>query len=65
MAMNNPHWYPRNDKTSLLVYAANSADVHTVMVDGKILLDNGSLTTIDEEKVYFEAAQRGARLVAQ
>lgn len=65
LAMNKPHWYPRNDKTSLLVYAANSADVHTVMVDGKILLDNGSLTTIDEEKVYFEAAQRGARLVAQ
>jgi 5-methylthioadenosine/S-adenosylhomocysteine deaminase len=57
------HWYPRHDRLSLLVYAAGAADVHTVLVDGKVLLDARSLTTIDEERVKREANARGLRLV--
>ncbi len=57
------HWYPRHDRLSLLVYAAAAADVHTVLVDGRVLLDARRLTTIDEEKVKCEAAARGLRLV--
>jgi 5-methylthioadenosine/S-adenosylhomocysteine deaminase len=56
--MNAPHWYPRHDVISLLTYAANSADVHTVIVNGKILLKNRSLTTIDEERLIFEVKNR-------
>lgn len=61
--MHAPHWYPRNDRSSLLAYAANSGDVHTVMVNGKIILDNKRLTTIDEEQVMYEANKRGLRLI--
>ena len=61
--MHAPHWYPRHNRLSLLTYAAAAADVHTVFVDGKILLDNRKLTTIDEEKLMAEVAQRGIRLV--
>ena len=61
--MHAPHWYPRNDRMSLLAYSANSGDVHTVIVDGKILLDNKRLTTIDEEQVMYEANKRGLRLI--
>lgn len=61
--MNKLHWYPRHDRLSLLVYAANSADVNTVIVDGKILLDDGKLTTIDEEKLMAEVQARSMRLV--
>ena len=61
--MHAPHWYPRNDRLSLLAYSANSGDVHTVMVDGKILLANKKLTTIDEEQVMYEANKRGLRLI--
>lgn len=61
--MHAPHWYPRNDRSSLLAYSANSGDVHTVMVNGKIILDNKRLTTIDEEQVMYEANKRGLRLI--
>lgn len=61
--MQQPHWYPRHDCLSLLAYAASGRDVHTVIVDGKVLLDNYKLTTIDEERLLFEAGNRGLRLV--
>lgn len=61
--MHAPHWYPRHDRISLLTYAASAADVHTVLVDGKILLDNRQLITIDEERLMAEVEQRGMRLV--
>ena len=60
--MNKPYWYPRHDRTSLLVYAANSSDADTVIVNGKILMEHGNLLTIDEEKVYAEANKCGLRL---
>lgn len=52
--MDAPAWYPRYDRTSLLVYAASASDVDTVLVNGKILLDKGELTTIDLEKTVAE-----------
>jgi 5-methylthioadenosine/S-adenosylhomocysteine deaminase len=61
--MHAPHWYPRHDRVSLLTYSAGAGDVNTVMVDGKILLDNKSLTTIDEEQVMYEADKRGLSLI--
>ncbi|WP_333594867.1 amidohydrolase [Anaerospora hongkongensis] len=61
--MRAPHWYPRHDRASLLIYSAAAADVHTVIVDGKILLDNRTLTTIDEEQMLKEVQQRGMRLI--
>ncbi|MGE4588513.1 MAG: amidohydrolase [Acidaminococcaceae bacterium] len=60
--MRKPYWYPRHDRTSLFIYAANSSDADTVIVDGKILMENGNLLTIDEEKVYAEANKCGLRL---
>ena len=60
--MNKPYWYPRHDRTSLFVYAANASDADTVIVNGKILMEHGNLLTIDEEKVYAEANKCGLRL---
>ena len=62
--MRSPHWYPRHDRSSLLAYAAAGADVHTVLVDGRILLDNRRLTTIDEERLMAEVQQRSIRLLS-
>lgn len=61
--MQQPHWYPQHDPLSLLTYAASGRDVHTVIVDGKILLENRQLTTIDEERLLEEVNRRGRRLV--
>lgn len=58
------HWYPRNDLCSLLVYAAQPHDVHTVIIDGEIILDNREFTTLDEEKILCEAQVCAARLGA-
>lgn len=63
MDMHRAHWVPRHDRLSLLTYSANAADVAMVLVDGKVLVENGRLTTIDEERVLYEAQQRGMRLV--
>ncbi len=56
-------WTPRHDLVSLLVYAANSSHVDTVMVAGKILMENRRLTTIDEERVKFETNRSIKRLL--
>jgi 5-methylthioadenosine/S-adenosylhomocysteine deaminase len=61
--MHTPHWYPRHDRLSLLAYSAGAGDVHTVMIDGQLVLDNKRLTTIDEEQLMYEANKRGMSLV--
>ncbi len=63
--MAEPHWHPRHDRLSLLTYAASAHDVHTVIVDGKVLLADRRLTTIDQERLIAEADRRGMRLVNQ
>ena len=40
-------------------------EVDTVIVDGKVLMDHGKLTTIDEEQVYEEVRKIAERLTAQ
>ncbi len=58
-----PHLTPMHDPQAHLVYAAAAADVHMVLVDGKLLLDNGELTTLDEEKIRAEASLKSSRLI--
>ena len=57
------HWHPNFNPVSLLIYSANSADTDTVIVDGKVLMENKTLSTIDEEKVYFEVDKCVKRLI--
>nr|WP_092067970.1 amidohydrolase [Dendrosporobacter quercicolus]NSL46869.1 amidohydrolase [Dendrosporobacter quercicolus DSM 1736]SDL67500.1 5-methylthioadenosine/S-adenosylhomocysteine deaminase [Dendrosporobacter quercicolus] len=61
--MSGLHWYPRHDRLSLLAYSAAGSDVHTVIVNGRIVLENKQLKTIDEERLIYEANTRGLRLV--
>jgi 5-methylthioadenosine/S-adenosylhomocysteine deaminase len=49
------HQTPRPDVVSTLVYAAEAADVRTVIVDGRILMRDGELQTLDEREVLAEA----------
>lgn len=60
--MQKPYWYPRHDRVSLFVYAANAADADTVIVNGKVLMQNGELPQLDVERIYAEANTRGHRL---
>lgn len=62
--MHGAEWTPKFDLVSLLVYAAPSHSVDTVMVDGKLLMEKGELKTLDEEKILFEA-ERCAKRISQ
>lgn len=61
-SMHGAAWTPCYNPVSLLAYSAKSSSVDTVMVDGKILMENGTLKTIDEEHVLYEAQKVADRL---
>lgn len=48
------HLYPINDICSNLVYSATGQDVDTVIIDGKIIMQNRHLLNIDEQQVRNE-----------
>ncbi|HEU4368848.1 MAG TPA: amidohydrolase [Methylomirabilota bacterium] len=47
-----PEWRPLLNPVNNLVYAASGASVRTVLVDGRVVLDEGRLTTLDERALY-------------
>jgi len=57
---NKPHLCPLYNEISHLVYAAKSADINTVMVNGKIVMENGHPTTIKIGKV-LEMAEKAKK----
>ena len=61
-SMHGAAWTPCYNPVSLLAYAAKSSSVDAVMVDGKLLMENGALTTLDEEHILFEAQKVADRL---
>lgn len=61
--MDKPHFYPRFDVVSSLVYAAQASDVCTVICDGRILMRDYKLMTIDEKKVCMQADDAAKRLI--
>jgi 5-methylthioadenosine/S-adenosylhomocysteine deaminase len=56
------HSSPRRDVVSTLVYSAQPADVTTTIVDGRILMRNFQLLTLDETSVVEEANREGSAL---
>ncbi len=63
--LQRPHLIPRHNLVAHLVYAAQPSDIFLVMVNGKILCENGKLTTLDEEKILFQAQQRAELLLIE
>ena len=60
--MQGVDWQPNYNPVSLLVYSANSSAADTVIVDGKILMENRELKTLDEEKIIAEFTACADRL---
>jgi guanine deaminase len=46
---------PLADPLNALVYAETGASVDTVLVDGRIVLENGRVTNVDEARIYARA----------
>ncbi len=61
--LNRLHSSPRPvDIVSAIVYSAEAADVETVIVDGRLLMRNRELLTIDEQEVFDEANREAVLL---
>ena len=63
LSLRKPHLTPIFSLASNLVYAANGGDVETTIVDGRILMENRRLLTLNEDGILEEARRRGRSLV--
>jgi 5-methylthioadenosine/S-adenosylhomocysteine deaminase len=57
IGLNKPHLTPLYSEYSHLVYAASGADVDTVIINGKVVMENRRLLTIDEEEVMHKVRE--------
>uniref|UniRef100_UPI0022EAA572 amidohydrolase family protein n=1 Tax=Falsiroseomonas oryzae TaxID=2766473 RepID=UPI0022EAA572 len=53
--LSDPSWVPLNSAIRQLVFTEGGRAVRTVLVDGRIVLDEGRLTTLDEAALAAEA----------
>jgi 5-methylthioadenosine/S-adenosylhomocysteine deaminase len=58
------HTTPHPDPVSAVVYAAEAGDVETVIIDGRIVMRDGELTTLDQQEV-IEAANRQSEVLVR
>jgi 5-methylthioadenosine/S-adenosylhomocysteine deaminase len=56
------HTTPQPDLIGTIVYAAETSNVETVLIDGQILLREGSLLTLDETEVIADAKFQAQKL---
>lgn len=59
-----PGRFDRTPLADVIVDRANANDLHTVMINGEIVLDAGVITTLDEARLRDEVAESTARLHA-
>ena len=56
------HLCPDNDVCSNIVYSANGADVDTVMIDGKVIMQNRKMVNLDEKEVMKQVKKIAKRI---
>ncbi len=60
--LNRPHLMPLYDMYSHMVYSMNSSDIETVLVNGKIVIEDRMLMTADAAEIMAKAVQWGGRI---
>lgn len=60
--LNKPHLTPMYNEYSNLVYAAGGADVDTVIINGKLVMRNRRLLTIDENEIMARVREIAVRI---
>jgi 5-methylthioadenosine/S-adenosylhomocysteine deaminase len=64
VAFDDVHHIPTFDLVSHLVYVSDEQDVASVVVDGKVLMQDGDVLTIDTARVRSEATALASRIQA-
>jgi 5-methylthioadenosine/S-adenosylhomocysteine deaminase len=63
--LSKPHLKPLHDIYANIVYSACGSDVDTVIVDGKILMENRQVKALDEQAVIEKAEKTALDLLTQ
>jgi cytosine/adenosine deaminase-related metal-dependent hydrolase len=60
-----PEWQTMFNPISNLVYNADGRSIHTVIVDGRVVIDAYRQTFVDEPKLYAKVQEIGEKLLAR
>ena len=60
-----PEWRPLLNVMNQLVWSADGRGVHTVLVDGRVVVENGHSTLVDEERLFAQAQEMGEAISAR
>jgi cytosine/adenosine deaminase-related metal-dependent hydrolase len=60
-----PEWRPLLNVMNQLVWSADGRGVHTVVVDGKVVVEDGHSTLVDEERLFAQAQEMGEIISAR
>jgi 5-methylthioadenosine/S-adenosylhomocysteine deaminase len=60
--LNKPFLIPKENIYSHLVYSFNG-NVDTVIIDGNVVMENGKMVNVDEEKIYEKAERAYYKLI--
>jgi guanine deaminase len=62
LRLESPHFVPLRSPLVQMVFGENGASVHTVMIGGRIVFQDGKLLTLDENVLRREAEEAANRL---
>jgi 5-methylthioadenosine/S-adenosylhomocysteine deaminase len=57
--MRGMEWYPIIDPVARLIYSADGSSASTVIIDGKIIMENRKILTVDEAKIRTAMEETG------
>jgi cytosine/adenosine deaminase-related metal-dependent hydrolase len=60
-----PEWQALFNPVNNLVYNADGRSVHTVIIDGRVIVDGYRQTFVDESRLYGRVQEVGERLLAR
>ena len=63
--LQKPHLQPIHDVVSNLVYCGKAADVETVVVDGRVVVENRQIAGLDLPQLFRDAEAAVARILAK
>ena len=61
--LQRPELRPRTDMVRNLVYSARSKSVATVIIDGRVILDEGRFTQVDVDSILSRVDERSTDLL--
>jgi 5-methylthioadenosine/S-adenosylhomocysteine deaminase len=63
--IDRPEWRPLLNVINQLVWSADGRSVHTVFVDGRMVVEAGRMTTIDEASLWAQAQAAGEAIAVR